>query len=70
MIISLANYLKGNKGSKQTQIAIFQQICDGMEYLHSQGIVHGRLSLSNIMVYIANEKEKPHYFLRLLIIIQ
>lgn len=40
---------EGQISSLRTQL-IFQQICDGLKYLHTQGVVHGDLKPSNILI--------------------
>lgn len=48
---SLAQYLKQNDRFTPPQILpVLKQLAEGLDYAHSLGIVHGMLSLSNVMV--------------------
>ncbi len=48
---SLAQFLKRtSRFSPQQTLLILKQLAAGLDYVHSQGIIHGMLSLSNIIV--------------------
>lgn len=48
---SLAQFLKRNvRFTPQQALPILKQIAEGLDYAHSHGIVHGMLSLSNVIV--------------------
>src|SRR5581483_9081688 len=48
---SLGQFLKENgRFTPQQALHILQQLAEGLDYLHSQRIMHGMLSLANIIV--------------------
>lgn len=48
---SLAQLLKQNvRFTPQQALPLLKQLAEGLDHVHSQGIVHGMLSLSNVMV--------------------
>lgn len=48
---SLAQFLKHNdRFTPQQTLPLLKQLAEGLDHAHSQGIVHGMLSLANVMV--------------------
>ena len=48
--MALDTYCEEQRVSLTGRIQLFQQVCHAVEYLHEQGIVHGDLKPSNILV--------------------
>ncbi len=56
--ISLKEFLKGqNKIKKADLIRFVNQICDGLNALHEQNIVHGELKPSNVLIQVDNNND-------------
>jgi protein-serine/threonine kinase len=57
---SLADYVKNRQLSENDVLAIFKQVCKGLEYVHRKGILHGKVTLENTFLD-GNKVKLGHY---------
>ena len=57
---TITRYCDQHRLPLRDRIALFMQLCDGVQHAHQKGIIHRDLKPSNVLVSSVNDRPAPH----------
>ena len=55
----ITEYCDRHKLNTSEQLALFNQVCEGVQHAHHKGVIHRDLKPSNVLVTIAGNQPVP-----------